>query len=158
MITLNALKNTHKKCKKVRRIGRGMGSKRGKTCGRGSKGDKSRRGYKTMAGREGGQLPLYKKLPCRGFSNGRFRSFVYSINLERLNELYEDGELVSLQTLQEKGVAPRFAPGGLKILSQGELKKKVKIEAAAFSAQAEKKLGELKISFTKVALSNAAQV
>lgn len=150
MITLNTLKNSHKKCKKVRRVGRGMGSKRGKTCGRGAKGDKSRRGYKTMAGREGGQLPLYKKLPCRGFTNGRFKSFVYSINLGRLNELYEDGEVISLATLQERGIAPRAVSGGLKILAQGDLTKKVTIEAAAFSAEAEKKLSALKVPFTKV--------
>ena len=151
-ITLHTLKNVLKKCKKVRRVGRGMGSKRGKTCGRGSKGDKARRGYKSMPGYEGGQLPLYKKLPCRGFTNGRFRSVVYAINLSRLDALYEDGEVVSLQTLQEKGVAPRSVGGGLKILSSGELTKKVSIEATAFSTGAEEKLGKLGISFTKVPL------
>lgn len=150
MITLSELTNSSRPSKKGRRVGRGVGSKRGKTCGRGNKGDKSRRGYKNSFGMEGGQLPLYKKLPCRGFTNGRFRSHVYAINLGRLEKLYDDGETVSLATLRAKGVGPRVALGGLKILSEGILTKKVKIEATAFSSSAEKKLSEAGISFERV--------
>ena len=153
MITLSSLTNTHRPDKKVQRIGRGMGSKRGKTCGRGSKGDKARQGYKQRYGHEGGQLPLYRKLPCRGNEVGRFRSEVFAINLGRLDACCADGETVNLKLLQEKGIAPRRAPGGLKILSQGDLKKKVTIEAVAFSQAAEEKLKKAGISFQQIALA-----
>lgn len=152
MITLFSLTNTHRPDKKVQRVGRGMGSKRGKTCGKGSKGDKARQGYKHRFGHEGGQLPLYRKLPCRGNDAGRFRSEVFAMNLGRLDACFKDGEVVNLKTLQEKGIAPRKVPGGLKILSHGELKKKVTIEAAAFSKAAEEKLKKAGISFQQIAI------
>ncbi|MBI3236958.1 MAG: 50S ribosomal protein L15 [Chlamydiales bacterium] len=152
MITLSSLTNTSRPTKKIQRIGRGMGSKRGKTCGRGSKGDKARQGYKQRYGHEGGQLPLYRKLPCRGNDAGRFRSVVFGINLGRLDACCKEGEVISLKTLQQKGIAPRRVPGGLKILSQGELTKKVTIEAAGFSQAAEEKLKKAGISFKRVSV------
>lgn len=152
MISLSTLSNTHRPDKKVQRIGRGMGSKRGKTCGRGHKGDKARQGYKQRYGHEGGQLPLYRKLPCRGMDAGRFRSEVFAINLGRLDAYFKDGEKINLKVLQEKGIAPRRAAGGLKILSQGELKKKVTIEAAAYSKAAEEKLKKAGISYQQTAI------
>ncbi|MBS0651135.1 MAG: 50S ribosomal protein L15 [Verrucomicrobia bacterium] len=152
MISLSTLSNTHRPDKKVQRIGRGMGSKRGKTCGRGHKGDKARQGYKQRYGHEGGQLPLYRKLPCRGMDAGRFRSEVFAINLGRLDAHFKDGEKINLKVLQEKGIAPRRAAGGLKILSQGELKKKVTIEAAAYSKAAEEKLKKAGISYQQTAI------
>lgn len=153
MITLSQLSNTHRPQKKPYRVGRGMGSKCGKTCGRGSKGDKARRGYKNAFGKEGGQIPLYRKLPTRGFTNGRFKNEVFAINLDMIEKLYQAGEIVNLKTLQEKGHAPRRVPGGLKILSNGELKKKVSIEANFFSQAAEEKLKKNGISFQQVPLS-----
>ncbi len=150
MINLAQLANSHRPKKKPYRVGRGMGSKCGKTCGRGSKGDKARRGYKHAYGMEGGQIPLYKKLPTRGFTNGRFKNEVFAINLEMIDKLFNDGDVVNLKTLQEKGFAPRRVPGGLKILSNGELKKKVKIEATFFSQTAEEKLKNNGISFQQV--------
>lgn len=150
MIKLSELSNTHRPSKKVRRVGRGMGSKRGKTCGKGNKGDKARRGYQRRHGQEGGQMPLFKKLPTRGFTNGRFKTVDFAINLSMIERLFQDGETVSLKTLQEKGHAPRRIDAGLKILSQGELTKKVVIEAAAFSAAAEEKLKKQGISFKQV--------
>jgi large subunit ribosomal protein L15 len=150
MITLSKLKNTDRPKKKVQRVGRGMGSKRGKTCGRGIKGDKARQGYKTRDGYEGGQLPLYRKLPCRGFAQGRFRSTVFAITLGRINELFADGEVVNLETLREKGCSTRRALGGLKVLSGGELKKKVSIEAHGFSAAAKEQLEKHSIPFTSL--------
>lgn len=150
MMNLAQLSNTHRPSKKRYRVGRGMGSKCGKTCGRGVKGDKARRGYKHHYGQEGGQIPLYKKLPTRGFTNGRFKNEVFAINLSMIEKLYVDGETVSLQTLQEKGFAPRRVPGGLKILSSGELKKKVSIQASFFSKAAEEKLKKSGISFQQV--------
>ena len=145
MITLSNLTNTHRPKKKIQRVGRGVGSKRGKTCGRGNKGDRARRGYKNRLGYEGGQLPLYRKLPCRGFVNGKFKSDVYAVNLTLIDMLYKDGEVVNLETLRQKGYAPRKASGGLKILADGDLKKKVTIEARAFSKSAEEKLKKLSI-------------
>ncbi len=150
MITLSQLSNTHRPSKKRYRVGRGMGSKCGKTCGRGVKGDKARRGYKHHFGQEGGQIPLYKKLPTRGFTNGMFKNVVFSINLGMIDRLFSDGETVSLKTLQEKGFAPRRIPGGLKILSTGELTKKVTVHASFFSQTAEEKLKKSGISFQQV--------
>ena len=91
MITLSTLMNTHRAKEKVQRVGRGLGSKRGKTCCRGVKGDKARSGYNRRYGYEGGQLPLYRKLPCRGFSNARFRSEPVAINLSTIDKLFDDG-------------------------------------------------------------------
>lgn len=150
MITLSQLANTHRPKQKVQRVGRGVGSKRGKTCCRGNKGDKARQGFKNSFGQEGGQIPLYKKLPTRGFTNGRFTSCVFAINLQMIEKLYQDGEVVSLVTLQEKGVAPRRISGGLKILSNGELTKKVTIEARSFSQATEEKLKKQGISYQKI--------
>ncbi len=147
MNELSKLSNTHRPRKKAYRVGRGMGSKCGKTCGRGVKGDKARRGYKHHFGQEGGQIPLYKKLPTRGFTNGRFKNENFAINLDQIEEYFSNGETVTLQTLQEKGVAPRRIPGGLKILSQGELTKKVTIKAHFFSGKAEEKLKKSGILF-----------
>lgn len=146
---LSELKNTHRKDKKRKRVGRGPGSKRGKTCGRGEKGDKSRSGYKTRAGKEGGQLPLYKKLPIRGFTNARFQKPVYSMNLDRIEEHFEDGERVNLESLEKKGFPVRRMTGGLKILGNGELTKKVMIEAKSFSKHAIRKLEEKGIEFKR---------
>lgn len=147
MITLGSLSDTHRPRQRVQRVGRGLGSKRGKTCTRGVKGDKARRGYKGRFGYEGGQLPLYRKLPTKGFVNGMFKNDVYSINLGRLNFLFKDGDVINLKTLRERGYAPRDPKGGLKILAQGDLKKKVTIEAHAFSKGALEKLEKAKISF-----------
>ena len=150
MTTLFNLKNTFRPHKKVQRVGRGAGSKRGKTCGRGIKGYKARTGYSRRYGHEGGQLPLYRKLPCRGFSNHRFASEKIAMNLSRINELFFDGEEVSLATLRQKGLAPNRPIGGIKILGIGELTKKVTIEAHGFSETARKKLEKLAISFKQI--------
>jgi len=148
MTSLSTLSNTHRPRKKVQRVGRGLGSKRGKTCCRGVKGDKARRGYKSRDGHEGGQLPLYRKLPTKGFVNGLFKSDVHAINLGILNQIFKDGDVINLKTLRERGYAPRDPKGGLKILAQGELKKKVTIEAHAFSKGAVEKLEKANVKFT----------
>ncbi|MBM3191971.1 MAG: 50S ribosomal protein L15 [Chlamydiae bacterium] len=150
MITLHQLQNTHRVSPNVQRIGRGVGSRRGKTSGRGHKGDKSRSGYKRKYGREGGQLPMYRKLPTRGFSNVEFRKELFGINLARIEEVFEDGEVVSALTLIEKGFSPRKLVNGIKILGVGELAKKVVIEAASISKNALKKLEQKKIEFKLV--------
>ena len=150
MITLHNLKDSHRKSPNVQRVGRGIGSKRGKTCCRGHKGDKSRSGYKRRYGKEGGQLPLYRKLPTRGFSNLGFKEQPFSINLSRIEEIFEDGEKVSVETLIDKGFSPRKLTHGLKILGVGELNKKVIIEASSISKNALQKLEEKKIEFMLV--------
>jgi large subunit ribosomal protein L15 len=151
MITLGSLSDTHRPRKRVQRVGRGLGSKRGKTCTRGVKGDKARRGYKSRDGHEGGQLPLYRKLPTKGFVNGMFKNDVHAINLGILNQLFKDGDVVNLKTLRARGYAPRDPKGGLKILAQGDLKKKLTIEAHSFSKGALEKLEKAKISFKVLA-------
>ena len=150
MTVLSELENSHRPQKKIQRVGRGFGSKRGKTCGRGSKGDKARSGYKRRYGQEGGQLPLYRKLPCRGFTNGRFKSKVFSLNLQDIDRLCQDGDQVSYETLRERGVISAKYKGGLKILSSGELHKKVTIVAHGISQEAQNKLTAKGIPFTFV--------
>ncbi len=150
MFNLSNLKNTSRPKKTVRRVGRGTGSKRGKTSGRGGKGDSARQGYRKRFGYEGGQVPLYRKLPIRGFTRGTFVKPSMAVSLKTLEENFQDGETVNLLTLREKGLIPRRLPGGVKILANGELTKKIHIEANAFSAAAIAKLQEKKISHTVV--------
>lgn len=150
MHSLSQLKNTSRPKKKVQRIGRGIGSKRGATSGRGGKGDSHRQGYSKRYGYEGGQVPLYRKLPIRGFTRGTFVKPSVAISLSTLEEYFKDGETVSLITLREKGLVPRRIPGGFKILANGELTKKVKIEANHFSEAAEQKLKDKGIHYTVV--------
>jgi large subunit ribosomal protein L15 len=150
MLKLSELKNTSRPLKRSRRIGRGVGSKRGKNAGRGEKGDSHRQGYRKRFGYEGGQVPLYRKLPIRGFTRGKFVKPSAEITFAKIEHYFNDGETVKLETLREKGLIPRRVPGGIKILASGALTKKVKIEANNFSAAAEEKLKELGISFTKV--------
>lgn len=150
MISLANLTNTHRPKKKIQRVGRGVGSGRGKTCTRGHKGDKSRSGYKRHAGREGGQLPLHRKLPTRGFTRGLFQQESLAINLGLIEKLYANGEVVNFESLRKKGIAPRELPGGIKILGMGELKKKVTIEANHYSETAKAKLEKSGIKFTEI--------
>lgn len=153
MTQLSNLQNTHRPKKKIKRVGRGPGSKRGKTSCRGEKGDKSRSGYKRRYGKEGGQLPLFKKLPTRGFTRGRFKEESHTINFDRINSLFEDGDTVSPQTLKEKGVISNKAAGTLKLLAKGELAKKVLIEVHTLSKQARKKLESNSIEYKIIPLS-----
>jgi large subunit ribosomal protein L15 len=150
MFNLSELKNTSRPTKKVQRIGRGIGSKRGGHSGRGGKGDSHRQGYSKRYGYEGGQVPLYRKLPIRGFTRGRFVKPTAAIGLDTLEAYFQDGETVNALTLREKGLIPRNTSGGIRILANGELSKKVKIEAHHFSTAAAKQLEEKGISFTVV--------
>ncbi len=150
MTDLSQLKDTSRPRKKVQRVGRGIGSKRGATSGRGGKGDSARQGYRKRFGYEGGQVPLYRKLPIRGFTRGRFVKPSCAIGLSTIEEHYQDGETVSVATLRAKGLIPRRLPGGIKILANGELTKKVSIEAHAISEAALKKVQDKAIPFTVV--------
>lgn len=141
MTLLSNLKNTHTYRKNVQRVGRGVGSRRGKTSCRGHKGAKSRSGYKRRLGNEGGQLPLYRKIPCRGFSNARFEMDIYAINLARVNELYQDGETVSRQSLIEKGILPMTSKAEVKVLAGGKLTKSLKFDVKHMSSSVKQLLG-----------------
>ncbi len=146
MISLDKLKNTTRPAKARKRVGRGLGSKLGKTCGRGEKGAGSRSGYKRRLGKEGGNMPLFMKLPIRGFSNVRFRREYDVVNLEQLNNMFKDGETVNIETLRERG----FISGqtnGIKLLGTGELKKKLVIRVQAMSDSAREKLTRAKVDF-----------
>src|SRR5262249_39578510 len=96
IMELHSLQNSSRPAKRRKRVGRGMGSGLGKTCGRGHKGAGSRAGYKTRARYEGGQLPLYRKVPGRGFSNARFQKKLDAINLNQIEKLFNDGDVVNL--------------------------------------------------------------
>jgi len=144
------LKNTRRIVKRGKRIGRGPGSHRGKTSCRGHKGDKSRSGYKRRAGNEGGALPLFQKIPGRGFSNFRFRKLIYAINLARLEECFEDGDIINKQTLVKKGFPSYCMKRGFKVLAQGDLTKKVVIEANGFSKNSVRKLEKNQIEFRRI--------
>lgn len=149
MISLSTLKNTSRPKQKCRRVGRGPGSGLGKTCGRGEKGAGARSGYKRRLGYEGGQFRTFMKMPERGFNNARFRRALDIVNLHQIEAMYEDGEVVDLNSLADRG----FLSGpshGLKILGDGELTKKVTIHALAFSDSARTKLSQSKIDFKLV--------
>lgn len=119
------------------RVGRGMGSKMGKTSGAGNKGQQSRRGYSRRAGFEGGQMPLHRRLPKRGFSSPFPKEYAV-VNLEALNS-FAAGETVTPEVLTERGVV-RALRGGLKILGDGDLKVALTVRAHAFSKSAQEKI------------------
>ena len=115
------------------RKGRGGGSGNGKTAGRGHKGQKARSGGRVRAGFEGGQMPLARRVPKRGFNN-IFAKPLEIVNLKSLN-VFEDGETVTAETLLEKGVLSKCRYG-VKILGKGQITKKITVQADAFSASA----------------------
>ena len=120
------------------RKGRGAGSGNGKTAGKGHKGQNARSGGGVRPGFEGGQLPLYRKLPKRGFNNYRFGKQYVIVNVQSLN-VFEDGEVIDCATLLAAGVIAK-ACDGVKILGEGELTKKLTVKAAVFSASAKEKI------------------
>ncbi|MGN1121649.1 MAG: 50S ribosomal protein L15 [Eubacteriales bacterium] len=121
------------------RKGRGVGSGNGKTAGRGHKGQNARSGGGVRPGFEGGQIPLYRRLPKRGFTNSLFKKEYAIINLETLDKLFNDGDAVSMDVLLEKGII-RKELNGLKVLGRGEITKKLTVKAAIFSASAKEKI------------------
>ena len=120
------------------RKGRGPGSGNGKTAGKGHKGQNARSGGGVRPGFEGGQLPIYRKLPKRGFNNYKFAKNYAIVNVSDLNK-FNDGDTVNLAVLMEAGVI-RKPLCGLKVLGNGELTKKITVEAAIFSASAKEKI------------------
>jgi large subunit ribosomal protein L15 len=121
---------------KKQRVGQGMGSRRGKYSGRGAKGQKSISGYSKMRGFEGGQMPLHRRMPKRGFTNP-FREEYAVLNLSRLEKL--EGDSFSPESLQQAGTLKKLGKG-LKILGNGELTRKLHVKAHVFSASAKQKI------------------
>lgn len=119
------------------RKGRGPGSGNGKTAGRGHKGQNARSGGGVRPGFEGGQLPMYRRLPKRGFNN-KFASNYSIVNLNRL-EVFEDGSIVDEQALLDRRIVGKLNDG-IKVLGNGELTKKLTVRASDFSATAKQKI------------------
>jgi large subunit ribosomal protein L15 len=138
MMKLHELSPAAGSAKDAYRKGRGPGSGNGKTAGKGHKGQNARSGGGVRPGFEGGQLPLYRKLPKRGFTNSKFKTVYAIVNVADLNR-YEDGAVINLETLLNDRVI-RKAYDGLKVLGNGELTKKVTVQAAIFSASAKEKI------------------
>ncbi len=134
---LNELSPAAGSAKAAWRKGRGPGSGNGKTAGKGHKGQNARSGGGVRPGFEGGQLPLYRKLPKRGFNN-KFAVNYAIVNVSALN-VFEDGAVVDLATLVEKRIV-RKPLDGLKVLGNGELTKKITVKATVFSATAKEKI------------------
>ena len=135
-MNLSDLKAPEGQKRPQKRIGRGMGSRRGKTSGRGHKGARSVSGYSKMRGFEGGQMPMHRRLPKRGFTN-IFRKEYVVVNLDRLNEL--QGDAFDYDTLKQLGVVKKLK-AGLKILGTGELTRALTITAHNFSGSAKEKI------------------
>jgi large subunit ribosomal protein L15 len=121
------------------RVGRGMGSKLGKTSGAGNKGQQSRRGYSRRAGFEGGQMPLHRRLPKRGFSSPHPKEFAV-VNVETLNA-FSAGETVTPEALAGRGIV-RALRDRVKVLGDGELKVALTVRAHAFSKSAQEKIAQ----------------
>jgi large subunit ribosomal protein L15 len=123
-----------------KRVGRGPGSGLGKTSGRGEKGQKSRSGFSRKPGFEGGQMPLHRRVPKRGFTN-IWRKEYAEVNLDRL-EVFDAGTIVTPELLIERGIVRKLRDG-VKILAGGDLTKALTVRAHKFSAKAQEKLAVL---------------
>ena len=121
-----------------KRLGRGTATGQGKTSGRGQKGQKSRSGGGGRVGFEGGQMPLYRRLPKRGFKNP-FKKVYTLVNVETLNR-FENGTEITAELLKETGVISKIQKDGVKILGEGNLEKAVTVKAAKFTASAQEKI------------------
>ena len=121
---------------KKKRVGRGQGSGTGVTAGRGEKGQQSRSGYKSKRGFEGGQMPIHRRLPKRGFHNP-FRTEYVVVNLDTLAERFDAGTEVTPELLRERKIV-RKARALIKVLARGEISKKLTVKAHRFSAKASK--------------------
>ncbi len=131
---LNTVKPAEGATKARKRVGRGPGSGIGKTAGRGENGQNSRSGGGVRIGFEGGQTPLFRRIPKRGFSNARFKKVYAVINLDDLNK-FEDGAEVTPEILKDMGLVKKQLDG-IKVLGNGTLEKKLTVKASKFSKTA----------------------
>ena len=137
-MNLNDVHRGIHKFKKRKRVGRGPGSGHGKTCGRGHKGQGARAGFSAHPTFEGGQMPLVRRIPKRGFNN-KWADIVAIVNLSDLEAVFNDGDEVTLESLKEKNLA-KGNFDVLKVLGDGELTKKLKVTAHRFSKSAQEKI------------------
>ncbi|TWU45958.1 50S ribosomal protein L15 [Novipirellula aureliae] len=137
-MNLNDIHRGITKHRKRKRIGRGVGSGTGKTSGRGHKGHKSRSGYSRKPNFQGGAMPMFRRVPKRGFNN-KWSVDVFAVNVGKLNETFEDGSEITLELLAEKDLA-KGNFDEVKILGDGELTKKLTVSAHRFSKSAEQKI------------------
>lgn len=139
MITLQDLHPAKGSTHKAKRLGQGIGSGTGKTSGKGNKGDKSRTGGGVRPGFEGGQMPLTRRTPKRGFNNARFAKVFQPVNLGTLDKKFDAGAEIDAEAMYvARVIRKKCIP--VKILAGGELTKALKIKAGAFSAEAVKKI------------------
>ena len=138
---LHELRPSEGAFKTSKRLGRGTGSGLGKTSGKGHKGQNARSGGGVRPGFEGGQLPLFRRLPKRGFSNAMFKVEYATINVSDL-EKFEDGAVVTPELLKEMGIVKKQL-AGIKVLGNGELTKKLTVKASKFSATAVEKIEKM---------------
>jgi large subunit ribosomal protein L15 len=138
-----------------KRIGRGEGSGHGGTSGKGHKGAKSRAGWSSRPAYAGGATPFARRFPKRGFNNENFGSPFHIINLKAIENSYEAGETVTVESLAKKGLIPDTRQP-LKVLAEGELTKKVTIEASRFSAHAKAKIEKAGASIKEIAVIDRA--
>jgi large subunit ribosomal protein L15 len=132
---LHAPEGAHKR---KRIVGRGQGTGRGTTAGKGNKGQKSRSGGKSYVGFEGGQMPLYRRLAHRGFSNYPFKKEIQIVNLEEIDKRYQAAETVTIESLIKKGLVKKTVP--VKVLGNGEITKSLNFAVYAVSAAAKEKI------------------
>jgi large subunit ribosomal protein L15 len=125
--------------RKRKRVGRGAGSGIGKTCGRGTKGQGSRSGAGIKPGFEGGQMPLYRRLPKRGFNNSKFRTVYAIVNVGQLEGAFDDGATVDADAIRDARLV-NAKSGPIKILGSGDLTKKFTVQADRFSGSAKRKI------------------
>ena len=130
---LSSLTNTPGARKRAKRVGRGCGSGMGKTSTRGHKGQNARKGHKQKLGFEGGQMPLVRRLPKRGFNNARFRVEALAVNVSTLEKLFNAGDEITVETLAAKGLTDNKRPR-VKILATGELTKKFTVKVPCSAA------------------------
>ena len=135
---LNTLPKTAE-LKARKRVGRGPGSGMGKTSGTGENGQKSRSGVSIKPWFQGGQSPIYRRVPKRGFNNARFTTRFAVINLSDLNKFFNDGDVVSEEILKERGIIKKRL-SGIKVLGNGNLEKKLTIKANRFTSSAVSKI------------------
>ena len=153
-LALNNLKPTEGSTHKKKRVGRGPGSGLGKTAGRGHKGQKSRSGYSSKIGFEGGQMPLQRRLPKRGFTN-IFKKKWLEISLAKLEENFNAGDEITPAILHERGLIKK-AKHDLVILGTGDMSKALKISAHRFTKTAKDKIEKAGGSITEIKREKAA--
>ena len=138
---LHNLKPARGSVRKRKRVGRGPGSGTGKTAGRGENGQKSRSGYSRKIGFEGGQMPLHRRVPKRGFTNALFRKEFAEVNVGRL-EVFEEGTIVTPEVLVKRGIVKQVRDG-VKILGKGDFTKALTVHAHRFSEKAKERIAGL---------------